>query len=106
MLNSACSATRSVSSSSSTLGGGRLHIEHPQIAEHLALLRQECRVAAMPGGQADDVLGDLAVQELLGVPAGQCELAALRAVEQSGALGDGGVVDLEPVVVPIDSKVT
>ncbi len=70
-------------------------VEHPQVAEHLALLREECRVAAASRCQADDVLGDLAVQELLGVLAGQRELAALRAVEQADACGDGGVVGLK-----------
>ena len=53
MSNSACSATRSVSSSSSAaLAGLRADGEDAQVAEHLALVGEERRVAALAGRAA------------------------------------------------------
>ena len=46
----------------------------------------------MPGLERLDVVGDLAVQELLGLGAGERELAALGAVDEAAALGQGAVL--------------
>ena len=58
-------------------------VEDPQVAEHLALVGEERGVAAVPGVERLDVVGHLAVQELLGLGTGQRELAALGAVDQA-----------------------
>ena len=63
-------------------------VEDPQVAQHLALGGEERRVAALARGQRLDVVGDLALEEALGLRAGQRELAALGAVEQSARLGE------------------
>ncbi len=70
-------------------------VEDAQVAEHLALRREEGGVRAVPGLESDDVLGHLALEEILGVPAGERELAPLRAIEQSDRFSDGRVVGLE-----------
>jgi hypothetical protein len=57
-------------------------VEHAQVAEHLALVGEERRVAAAAGLQRLDVVGDLALQERLRLRAGQGQLAALGAVDQ------------------------
>ena len=72
-------------------------VQDAQVAEHLALVRQQRRVAAGAGGERLDVVGDLAVEHLGGLPAGERELAELGAVEDAGARGErpvGGVADL------------
>jgi hypothetical protein len=56
-------------------------VEDPQVAEHLALVREEGGVTAAARFEAEDVVGDLAVQEVLGLRAGQGELAALGAID-------------------------
>jgi hypothetical protein len=61
-------------------------VEDPQVAEHLALVRQERRVAAAARLQALDVVGHLALQELLGLTTGQRQLAALGAIDDRAAL--------------------
>jgi hypothetical protein len=52
-------------------------VEDPHVGEHLALGAQQRRVAPRPGHERLDVVGDLALQERLGVGAGEGELAAL-----------------------------
>ena len=44
-------------------------VEDPQVAEHLALVGEEGGVAAVTRRQAEDVVGHLAVQEVLGLGA-------------------------------------
>ena len=67
-------------------------VQDAQIPEHLALGGQERRVAAAAGVQRLDVVGDLALQEALGLRAGEGELAALGAVEHAHRRGDRRVV--------------
>src|SRR5215207_492305 len=57
-------------------------VEDPQVAEHLALVREEGGVAAGAVRQALHVVRDLAVQELLRLGARQRQLAALGAVDE------------------------
>src|SRR5215207_64275 len=57
-------------------------VEDPQVAEHLALVREEGGVAAGAVRQALDVVRDLALQELLRLGARQRQLAALGAVDE------------------------
>ncbi len=66
--------------------------EDAQVAEHLALVREERRVAPFARGEVGQLVGDLAVEELHGAGAGQRELAALGAVEQAAALADDAVL--------------
>ena len=63
-----------------------LGVEHAQVAEHLALVGQEGRVAAAAGGQALDVVRHLAREEGLALGAGERELAALGAVDEAAIL--------------------
>ena len=67
-------------------------IEDPQVAQHLALGGEKRGVTALARGQHLDVVGHLALEEALGVPAGQRQLAALGAVQQSARLGGGAVI--------------
>ena len=60
-------------------------VEDAQVAEHLALVGQEGGVAARAGLERLDVVGDLALQEVLDLGAGERQLAALGAVEQPAA---------------------
>ena len=60
-------------------------VEDPHVAEHLALVGEEGGVAAVARRQADDVVGHLAVQEVLGLRARQRELAALGAIDDERA---------------------
>jgi len=62
-------------------------VEDPQVAEHLPLVGQERGVAPVARRQADDVIGHLAVQEVLGLRARQRELAALGAIDDERAGG-------------------
>ena len=61
--------------------------QDPQIAEHLALGGQEPGITALACRQRFDVVGDLALEELPGLGAGQRQLAALGAVEDAARLG-------------------
>jgi len=72
-------------------GGGRAELQHAQVGEHLALVGEQRGVAAVPGLERLDLVGDLAVEERLGLAAGQRELAALRAVDEGHAPGHRGV---------------
>ena len=74
-----------MSSSSSDGASASLVAErqHAQVAEHLALVRQERRVAALAGAQIGELVGQLAVEELDRVGAGEGELAPLGAVDQA-----------------------
>ena len=81
-------------------------VEHPHVAEHLALVREEGGVAAAPRLERLDVVRDLAVQEVLRLRAGQRELAALGAVDETAGLGqrpvpgvgdDGHVARIRPL---------
>ena len=74
-----------------------VRVEDPQVAEHLALVREEGGVAAGPRRERLDVVGDLTVEELLGVGAGQRELAALGAFDQRAAARERLVVGLRDV---------
>ncbi len=66
--------------------------EDPQVADDLALRRQQRRVAAVTGGQRQHVGGHLAGQELAGLGAGQGELAALRAIDGRARRRQGAVL--------------
>jgi hypothetical protein len=66
-------------------------IEDSQVGEHLALVRQQRGVTALPGLELLDLVADLAVEELLRAGPGERELAALGAVDEGGALGHGCV---------------
>ena len=90
MSNRACSATRSVSRKQLLA-----EVEDAQVAEHLALRREERRVAAAPGVERLDVVGDLSGEELLRAGAAQRELAPFGAVEQATALGERPVLGVE-----------
>jgi len=57
-------------------------VQHAHVALHLALVGQERGVQAGAGLQQRDVVGDLAVEELLGLRPGERELAALGPVHQ------------------------
>ena len=63
-------------------------VEHPQVPPHLPLVGEEGGVAASPRLEPLDVVGDLAVEELLGLGAGKRQLAALGSVEQPAGGGD------------------
>ena len=71
-------------------------VEHAQVAEHLALVREERGVAAAARHEPLDVVGDLALEERLGLGSGERELAALGAVDEAArvgqhvGVGDGG----------------
>ena len=56
-------------------------IEDPQVSEHLALRGQKGRVAPPARGQRLNVIGDLTLEEGLGLGPRQRELAALGTVE-------------------------
>ncbi len=64
-------------------GLARSDRKHAQVAEHLALAREERREATLAGAHVGELLGDLAVEEPDGARAGQSELAAFGAVEQT-----------------------
>ena len=71
--------------------------QDPQVAEHLALVRQERRVATLAGAQVEQFVGHLAVEELQRIGSGQGQLAALGAVEHAAVLADGGVLAAQRV---------
>ncbi len=56
-------------------------VEHAQVTEHLALLREERRVGAGARGERADLLRDLAVEKFLGIGTAERELAALGAIQ-------------------------
>jgi hypothetical protein len=64
-------------------------IEHAQVGEHLALVREQRGVAAAAGLEGLDLVADLPVEELLRSGARQRELPALGAVDEGGALRHG-----------------
>jgi len=67
------------------LRGGRADLQHAQVGEHLALVRQQRRVAPLAGLERLDVVGQLAVEERLGLGARERELPALGPVDESNA---------------------
>ncbi len=67
-------------------------IEDAQVAEHLALGSEECRVTAAPNRKRLDVVGHLPGEKGLRLRAGQGELAPLRAIHQATALGERPVL--------------
>jgi hypothetical protein len=67
-------------------------VEHAQVGEHLALVREQRGVAAVPGLERFDVLGDLPLQELAAVRAREGEPAAAGAVDEPAALGERAVL--------------
>jgi hypothetical protein len=70
-------------------------VQDAQVAEHLALRREKRRVAACSRGERLGVVRHLPGKELLRARAGQRELAALGAVEESAALGERAVLGVE-----------
>jgi hypothetical protein len=70
------------------LGAG---VDGTQVAEHLALVGQQRREAARARLERLDLVGHLAVEELLGLLAGERELAALGAVDEGDVLGEQAV---------------
>ena len=54
------------------------------VGADLALVGQQRGVAALPGGEGLDVVGDLPLEEVRDVGAGQEQLAAARAVDDHG----------------------
>ena len=58
--------------------------QHADIGQHLSLVVEQCRVAALPGTQRLDVICELALQKLGGLRAFQKQLAALGAVHHRG----------------------
>jgi hypothetical protein len=69
----------------------RAGVDHAQVGKHLALVREQRRVAPLAGFERLDVVGQLAVEERLGVGARERELPALGAVDESNALGHRGI---------------
>ncbi len=65
-------------------------VQDPQLAEHLALRRQHGRKLARPGRERRDVVRDDAVERLRAVLAGDRQPAAVPAVDQRGAVAQGG----------------
>ena len=66
-------------------------VEDPQVGEHLALRREQRRVAAATGQERLHIVGDLTLQERLGVRADERELAALGTIDEPAGLGRGTV---------------
>ena len=66
-------------------------VEHTQIAEHLAFRRQHRGIQAVARLEHRDVVAHDTVQGGLRVTPDQREFAALRAVDERRAVGDGGV---------------
>ena len=81
MLKSSCSVPRSRVEQQLVA-----RVEDPQIAEHLALVRQEGGVAALAGDERLDVVRDLAMEELLGLGTAEGQLAPLGAVDDRAPL--------------------
>ena len=63
-----------------------------QVSEHLALVRQERRVAALARAQVRELVGHLPVEELDRAGAAESELAPLGAVDQASALAQDAVL--------------
>jgi hypothetical protein len=64
-------------------------VEHAQVAAHLALGGEQRGVAARARDEADDVVGHLAGEELLGFGARERELAPLGSVHERATRGGG-----------------
>ena len=66
--------------------------EDAQVAEHLSLVREEGRVAAIAGAQVGELVRHLAVEELDSPGARQRELAALGAIQKAAPLPQRAVL--------------
>jgi hypothetical protein len=63
--------------------------DHPQVAEHAALVGQQRGVAAVAGLERGDLVADLAVEELARLVPGEQQLAQLGAVDEAGTARAG-----------------
>ena len=69
--------------------------QHPHVGLHVALAVEQRRVLALAGRQRLDVVGQLPLQVLGRVGAGDEQLAARRAVEQAALLAQLPVLGVE-----------
>ena len=70
-----------------------------QVGLELALVRDECGVAALTDGQILDVVGDLSVEQAHAVRAREHEPAAKAQVEHAGGLAQRGVFGLPVAII-------